>query len=316
MYKIRYGKDDLLRIRNEVNETMDIPKVFEENKDCFDENSLRNYSINQESLFFSWNPMIYWNKCRTKRSIVCDEKFVTKRRNRSFDKSKANDPSKIESIKHDSAEEFHSQLNAMQNSSPIVEDKQSKSKLKASDIYEMAQKAASLSEQLFSLYDQLKELKIDEVIFCLIFFSKNFFFKIFYSFKLPKLNDSRSSGYLSTHSDSSMIMEHCQSSIIEETSQSSSQTSSSSNNSGESAEYCKKLPSKDEIIENVRKVYQNALIRNQLEIKRKALRPLNNQYRLFHPMSSTPYSQLDVIKQQVNFNFNTTPILNANKLKK
>jgi hypothetical protein len=35
--------------------------------------------------------------------------------------------------------------------------------MKAAEIFEMAQKAAALSEQLFSLYDQLKEFKIDEV---------------------------------------------------------------------------------------------------------------------------------------------------------
>jgi hypothetical protein len=92
--------------------------------------------------------------------------------------------------------------------------------------------------------------------------------------------------------------------------------SSSGNNSGESLEFCRKIPNKEEIIENVRKIYHNALIRNQLENKRKAMRPSFNQNRVLLPMSSTPYSQLELIRQQVSVDVTTTPILNANKLKK
>ena len=114
--------------------------------------------------------------------------------------------------------------------------------------------------------------------------------------RVSELKEIRVSGYLLTHSEGSVMMEQLTNlKLLALTSKSSENSSlSSDNESGDSAHLCKEIPNEEqEIIENLRKIYNNAIIINKSENKLYALKPSNNQSRVFIPMSKAPNSQLD-----------------------
>jgi hypothetical protein len=224
---IRYSSNELIQINN--NRFFEAPKLFKNYKMCFT-NAKRNRID-----YFSWNPQFFWDlKQREKqtKSNFNSKNWRVKQENQNtvFNQKKQQQQENLKKPKQEK-NESNDNLKAKKEEKNESNDN---FKAKKQEIFQMAERAAKLSNELFILHKKLNENNKDNSI----------------------VNDSInislvSSGY---HSMNSTINESITEIVKDEISVEPLATVTNEPNS----------LFQINIIEHVRKIYQNALLRSQL----------------------------------------------------
>jgi hypothetical protein len=202
---IRYSSQELMKINE--NRYFDAPKFFKKYKICFI-NTKRNRID-----YFSWNPQIYWDL----------------KQHENKKKSTFQDKNWRDILKKDTT--FKKQK---EKSKPMNQEINDNLKAKKDEIFQMAERAAQLSNELFTLHKKIKE-------------NENF------------CNDSIntvSSGYQSMNT----TLNESNTEIIKD------EINNNNNNKPQATTETTEQTNSIQfnIIEHVRKIYQNALLRSEL----------------------------------------------------
>lgn len=288
---IRYSKDELLTLRKYCNYNH-LPKIFLKYKNCFDNNN-KNYEnydyrkVEQRENFFNeestWNPLTYWNIIQKQKCFQKNYKTTNYASNNDYNKNES------KKFKYQTEKNPYKQQNQNFTLCKYMCEKDlrlNENELidKTSQINDLTKKANHLTMELCKLNEALNKLRVT---------SSTSIISDINNEKKEDLNDSLniSSGYNSMNS--SINKSFIESNTTKLTIIEANNTSKVNNddfhpinkqlliNSSSLLKSVEKMQdttspingnvlSQQQLIEHVRKIYQNALLRSQLNAARKS----------------------------------------------